>query len=599
MIDLASAAGGVGLTPEAFMRTALSTLLFVVLLACGLPAAAQHMSGAPAPDDGRSPADLLLRDPLYPAASHATRALPAPAPERIAELREQNSEPGVKLLRIGFERRLKDELPASELPALEWRPTADGGLTARIQLRSEGALALRSALDLSGLPATAELRFAESADVERAVAWVGGEEIARQRLIDTTWWSPVTEGDTQVIEIYLPAGSDPEWLRIGVPALSHMIVSPLGSLRGAKNGDSGSCNFDARCINNPSTAYINAKNSVARMVFQVGGESAFCTGTLLNDTDASTTIPYFFTAAHCFTSQTVANTLTTFWFYETTACGSGVLDGAARQLTGGASVLFASTGADVLFLRLNSAPPAGSFYLGWNAAQIANNANILVLHHPAGDYKKVSLGRVTGFGSSSLASGSFIKVGYTDGTTEGGSSGCALLTLSNDQYVLRGGLLGGSASCANTGSISTPDNSDDFSRFDLVFPNLQSFLQPAATTPPSTINYAGAWYNESQSGWGVNVISGTNSYAMFIYHYDQDSSPGWYLASGTLSGTSFSHPLLAFTGPWFGAPPFNPSAVANRTAGTISMNFTSATTATVTFTIDGRSVSSSLVKIPL
>src|SRR5690606_31415849 len=110
-----------------------------------------------------------------------------------------------------------------------------------------------------------------------------------------------------------------------------------------------------------------------------------------------------------------------------------------------------------------------------------------------GDVLKISLGATTGVGSSNLASGSFIKAGYTTGTTEGGSSGCALLTVTTSEFLLRGGLLGGSAGCANSGSLSTPGNSDDFSRFDLAFPQLRAFLFTQGTEPPSTIDYTGAW----------------------------------------------------------------------------------------------------------
>ena len=335
------------------------------------------------------------------------------------------------------------------------------------------------------------------------------------------------------------------------------------------------------------------------MVYQSGGGSSLCTGTLLNDTDNATQVPYFFGAAHCFTSQAEGNTLTTFWFYESTGCGSNQLDPAARQVGGGAQVLFASIGSDVLFLRLNNAPPAGSFFLGWNATAVTAGTEIVVIHHPAGDVKKVSLGQATGIGPSNLASGSFIKAGYTNGTTEGGSSGCGLLTLSNGEFVLRGGLLGGGASCANTGSINNPGNSDDYSRLDLAFPNLRQFLQPSTNPPPPAgTDFTGLWFNPAQSGWGLVVMRGASgAYSVTVFHYDQDSSPVWYLGAGAINGASFNQPLTAFTGPWFGITPFNPGLVIGRTAGSVSLNFTSTTTASLAFTVDGRTVSTELTKL--
>lgn len=505
-----------------------------------------------------------------------------------------------KRLQIGIERGPGER--EDKAAGWAWSTLADGRRVARLRVQSPEAAALRVALDLRGLPAGAELRFAGDGDTQSVVEPVSGTEVAAQRAVQPLYWGPVTEGDTQLVELRLPAGSDERFLRLEVAALSHLLVSPFGAWDGSKIGESGACNVDVRCESAPTQAFNQARNAVARMIYQEGGRSFVCTGTLLNDTDTSTQVPYFFSAAHCFTSQSTANTLTTFWFYEATACRSNVLDSAnVRQVTGGASVLYADEPSDVLFLRLNGAAPSGSFFLGWDANLVSSNTNVLVVHHPQGDVKKRTLGRITGIGSSSLASGSFIKAGYTSGTTEGGSSGSGILTTaSSGEWVLRGGLLGGSASCANASNApGSGGNSDDFSRFDLAFPNFRNFLAPASTNPPpSNTDFTGAWSNPTQDGWGLVVVRGASGgYAMYIYHYDQDSSPGWYLSAGNLSGTTYNADLFAFTGPWFGLSPFNPGQVANRDAGGLTVNFTGVNTATISFTIDGRTVSTTLNKL--
>ena len=84
---------------------------------------------------------------------------------------------------------------------------------------------------------------------------------------------------------------------------------------------------------------------------------------------------------------------------------------------------------------------------------------------------------------------------------------------------------------------------------------------------------------------------------MYIYHYDAANTAAWYLSFGTLSGTTYSAPVLSFTGPWFGLVPYNPSLANDRTSGTLTVNFTSATTASVSFTIDGRTVTTTLNKL--
>lgn len=572
-----------------------SAVVLLLLALAAPPAQAVQATGEPAWDPPKSSVDTGFRDPGYPASSAVRRdwdALPATA---LAALRGENARPGRKALRIGIERAPDDGSDGS-VPALQWRTAPGGGQTARVTLHSPGAAALRVALDLSGLPDGSELRFA-GAD-GRPGAPVGAAEIAALAVQQPLYWSPVTEGDTQVVELHLPPGASARWLRLAIPRLSHLVVAPGTDFDRAKIGESGACEIDTRCIANPIVAFTNARNAVARMVYQRAGGSFLCTGSLLNDTDAATQVPYFFTAAHCFTSQAEANTLTTFWFYEASGCGTNILDASARQVGGGAQVLFASVASDVLFLRLNNPPPAGAFFLGWNAQPVAAGTEFIAIHHPAGDVKKVSAGRTTGVGPSNLASGSFIKAGYTDGTTEGGSSGCGLLTLQDGEFFLRGGLLGGNASCANTGAIGNPGNSDDYSRLDLAFPSLRDFLQPATNPPPSGTDFTGLWFNPAQSGWGLVVMRGASgAYSVTVFHYDQDSTPTWYLAAGALNGSTFSQPLSAFSGPWFGIAPFNPAQVASRTAGNLTLAFTSGTTANLTFTADGRTVSTALNRL--
>jgi lysyl endopeptidase len=211
----------------------------------------------------------------------------------------------------------------------------------------------------------------------------------------------------------------------------------------------------------------------------------------------------------------------------------------------------------------------------------------------------VSKGRVHSLGPSTLASGSFIRVRYIDAPTEGGSSGSGVFIAGGGQFLLRGGLLGGASECATVGDLDDPDNEDVYSRLDLAFPNLQQFLQPTSTPPPggTVADYSGAWSNPAQDGWGLIVVrGGTGTYAMYIYHYGENGKATWYLSPGALSGTRFSHPALGFDGPWFGAP-FNPSLVAPRVAGDLQVDFTSATSASIRFTLDGRTVNTTLQKL--
>ena len=582
--------------PRCCLALLLSTALFPAL-ASNLPVGDLQVGGEPAWDTAGPRAELTWRNPGYPLKRAAVTRFAPMAPERVQAALRANAAGRTKMLTIGLDRATTTEAEVAAT-ALHWLPAPDGGHTARLEVESPEAKALRSGLAFHALPDSATLRFAGSdGRIEEAVS---GALANKLLAAGTVYWSPVTEGSQQSIEIHLPAGVDPQWTRISLPLVSHLFVSPRGDLREAKIGESGACNINASCVNaaeNPG--YENAKNAVARLIIQSGGSAGFCTATLLNDTDTSTQVPLLFGAAHCINSASEAAGTTTFWFYESTSCSVIDIKPAARQVSGGGALLYSSDASDVSLLRMNAAPPAGAYYSGWSSAALTSGGSIQVLHHPQGDILKFSQGISRGTGSSSSASGSFHKVSYGLGTTEGGSSGSGLLTYTGSEFLVRGGLLGGTASCANAGNVDNPGNSDDFSRLDLEISNLAQFLSPSSTPqPPSNIDYTGAWSNAAQDGWGLVVIrGGSGVYAMYIYHYDQDSTPGWYLSAGALSGTSYNSGLLAFTGPWFGINPFNPTAVSSRSAGNLQVNFSSATTATINFTIDGRSVSTTLGKL--
>jgi hypothetical protein len=334
------------------------------------------------------------------------------------------------------------------------------------------------------------------------------------------------------------------------------------------------------------------------MVFSdgLGGGSSVCTGTLLNPADGSST-PYFYSAAHCISTQAAASTLTTHWFYERTGCGNEILSPNYVQVPGGATLLYASTPADALFLRLNASPPAGALFAAWDSAALTQGTALTAIHHPAGDVKKVSLGTMGGFGPSALASGDFIIVNWNStatGVTEGGSSGSGIFTaLGNpvSQYVFRGGLLGGPSSC----TAASDRLYDHYSRFDQVYPFIARYLSAAVAT-----NYTALWWNPAESGWGVNVNQQGDIAFATLFTYDASGNPMWLVMSnGARQGgaDTFVGDLYRTTGPAFNAVPFTPIGAANVTrVGTMSIAFSGADSATLTYDVNGAAVAKSIQK---
>ena len=366
--------------------------------------------------------------------------------------------------------------PRDMLGQLQWQAVGGGLQRAAVSFKAEGAHGVRLGVLVRNLPAGTVLRFYAQAGGD--AVQITGEEVLRtiQRNLDAgdkgdaarTYWGPDFGGAETTLELQVPVAARLEELDIAVPTLSHFFVSPDQATAAsfAKVGESGSCNIDVSC-----KAELNAESrAVARMIFVQEGGSYLCTGTLLNDISSSR-IPYFLSAHHCISTQTVASTLTTDWFYRSTSCNTAIANPGAQKVTGGAALLFADSQTDTSFMRLNSAPPQGVVYAGSYFGQVTQSSPVVGIHHPRGDLQKTSAGSVEAFSycsneqcfPSTQQDGRYYSVGWVSGTTEGGSSGSGLFsTIDAKRYVV-GQLYGGASSC------QAPTGRDFYGRFDLPF----------------------------------------------------------------------------------------------------------------------------------
>lgn len=470
-------------------NTRFSIALMLGLTAPALITSGQALAAAPTAQAAGEPSRtapapaLHWRAAAYPTVNVARMQYREMATSRLLDLQRKNQAPGLKATQIGIGREASQEGAQRRLPTLSWKPVA-GGFVAKVEIRSMDALALRVGLDVSRLDSRVELRFGGSARPSEVVAKMTGAEVKRLPGSNGLFWTPNTDGDTQIIEIFRPKAVPAFAVRLDAPVLSHLIADSRNTYKIIeKIGESDPCNVDTICrVNALGQAFVNTKNAVAHMRFVIGSNTFICTGTLLTDTVPVTQVPYFHTANHCFSSntnvapvatqmQTVANTLNTIWNYETTACGN-VTSTVTTPISGGATYLYSNHLTDGMLLRLNNAPPANAYFAGWNAAPIADGSSVLAIHHPRGDSKKVSGGETI------TKDGDNITVGWLTGTTEGGSSGSGLFTLGPRGYVLRGGLYGGTAACSNSGSLGNTQNRDYYSRLDVDFASMKQYLEP-------------------------------------------------------------------------------------------------------------------------
>jgi hypothetical protein len=117
---------------------------------------------------------------------------------------------------------------------------------------------------------------------------------------------------------------------------------------------------------------------------------------------------------------------------------------------------------------------------------------------------------------------------------------------------------------------------------------LGSAIASASTT---TSDITDMWWNPAESGWGVNVILQQDVAFLTFFVYDAARNPVWYTSDAHRSPSTFTWTgkLYATAGPWFGGP-FTPSSVNVREAGSVTFTASNLNQATLTYTVDGVSV---------
>ncbi len=109
---------------------------------------------------------------------------------------------------------------------------------------------------------------------------------------------------------------------------------------------------------------------------------------------------------------------------------------------------------------------------------------------------------------------------------------------------------------------------------------------------------SGWWWPPSKNGMGLNIEQQGDTIAVAWYHFDEDHSPTYSLLAGKLVSNTLSGELQTASGPPPG-PAYDPADVSRETAGTATLNFTSATSATFEYTLNGRSGSLDLTRFTM
>ena len=524
--------------------------------------------------EGRMLPETAVQD-VSPVKSRSVTAAPKAARVSLGELsmvKVAVSAPGTPRL-VGQARDVQATKSAAAMQSLwQWKNTAVGGKVAAISFNAEGAYGLRLGVLVKQLPGSATVRVYTQSAPDK-VLQISGQAILQliernqaagdQSDAARTWWTPDTGEGEATLEVELPPGVAASALDIAVPQLSHIFENlslPTAQeyqeqVEAAKINESDPCNLDANCYSDNA----QERNAVARMLFTKNGGSYLCTGTLMNDTQNSFK-PYFLTANHCISTQTVASSLETRWFYRSPSCNSGTLQSSSVRKTGGAQLLYASGNTDTAFMLLNDTPPGGTLFAGWSANTVAAGTSVVGLHHPSGDLLKISFGAVnsqancqptTGSGfQCSGTSGNYYRVSWSQGTTEGGSSGSALF---QGGYVV-GTLYGGSATCTNRSAY------DYYGRFDVPYnAAIKTWLNPASTTAPAR-SAVYRFYNATTGAHFYTASAAERDFVIRTYPQFGYENIAFYAYPDASSGKD---PVFRFYNPTSGAH-FYSGSVAER-----------------------------------
>jgi hypothetical protein len=337
-----------------------------------------------------------------------------------------------------------------------WEYNADGSSRWIYSFQSPGALALGVVFSYYNLPEGAELYF-YSADK----SWLEGPFTAAQNHNHHIYRTPEVYGDAAVLEYRQPAGvvGNVKLETRGILHFFRMVEDPRAEQ--FKNVESDPCEVDINCPE--GDAWANEKHAVVRLSLIMTGGAGLCSGTLVNNT-AMDCKGYVLTAMHCTESSSASDLLSSSarFNFAKSGCGTGL--GSSTQNSVGLYLRADSndgggtTGSDFALIELQDAIPASwtVYYAGWDAtdnvpAAIQDSlygAKAVCIHHPAGDYMKISHAGTLAKGTWQASDRHWRVVWQQTetnwGVTEGGSSGSPIFSPS---HQIIGTLTGGGSYC--------------------------------------------------------------------------------------------------------------------------------------------------------
>lgn len=316
-----------------------------------------------------------------------------------------------------------------------WFADASGRRVWLARIASPGAYGVKLLFDQTAMPAGAELWVWSAAAPTQRQVFHGAGPFGHGQ-----FWTTNLEGDAAFVAYLAPVG-DHGVAPLTISHVTHIyrdIFAPAGPRPFDEFATrAGPCHTDVTC----QTAWHPLRNATARVTYVESGDNAtvgqlhVCCGTLLA-TNFSDFTPYLYTAEHCCSAQSEAESATVYWFYQTSVC-----NGAAPSLStvpqSNYANLIASepgtSGTDFALILIEGALPNGLTWAGWDTDSVTADTAIAGIHHPMGSFKRIMFGVRT---AGNTFGANFYPIDFqTDGKVEFSTSGSGLYRVSNQSFV--------------------------------------------------------------------------------------------------------------------------------------------------------------------
>ena len=391
-------------------------------------------------------------------------------------------------LKVGVVKPLASKIDLSGLTRGQLSRTQDGKLVWAQAVKAEGAGAIRLHVTGLSLPRGAEL-YVYSRKGEAFGPFTGA---GPNRNGD--FWTTALFGSEAILQLRFATpvkGSDLRAASFRVAEaglITHHFAGDLQENDFQPQLEVGEANFpcsnpscvvDATCTNDPIAN--PAKLATAKMEWVSGPYIYTCTGGLLSDNNPAQD-NFFLTANHCLSKNNIASGVSFYWRFATSSCnGVCPTNTGWPYKTTGSSVSATNRKGDFTLLRLSAAPPAGSVFLGWTSAPVANtnNAQLYRISNPnfgpqvySQHAVSTSAGTCTGW-----PRGERIYSHDNTGATDGGSSGSPVLNASSQVVGQLSGACGTNPSDACAGGPGEANATVD-GAFAYYYSTVQPILNP-------------------------------------------------------------------------------------------------------------------------